>query len=170
MCTVRRIDLPSGGWWEIETRPRWKHLRGWLDGLRQISSAREQGESEQVDRMLVSLTVAWSFDLPLKPQYLSSIDTEDIVAVLEVLRREVVPYWKQPDRKAMAEELFSGLAAGTVPQEFEEVHVMALTGWSWEVLQDTPADIVEKMATYLAVTSARDSDGTVDFPEDRHER
>ena len=42
---------------------------------------------------------------------------------------------------------------------------MAATGWSWQTLQETPADVVQKMAVYLTVTQTIQSKGSLDFPD-----
>ena len=46
---TKRITLPSGGWWEIETQPKWKHIKL----LR---------EDDPTEKFLAALTVAWSFE------------------------------------------------------------------------------------------------------------
>ena len=96
-------------------------------------------------------------------------EPQDVVAILELLEREVAPLWRSGTSKLLAEELLSGLATGLVPDEFAEAHMMAQTGWSWETLQETPADVVERMATYLAVREAREIGGTLDLSEERHD-
>ena len=48
--TVIRVELPSGGWWELESRPRWKHVREWASEVGRLSAG------EVADRVLVSLT------------------------------------------------------------------------------------------------------------------
>ena len=168
--TVKRIELPSGGWWEIETRPRWRHAREWAAGLRHGPKASDHGEGGLIDRVLVSLTSSWSFPLPVNLTSLDGIDAEDVIAVLELVRREVAPFWEEQHGSRPAERLFTSLAAGRVPEEFGEVHIMALTGWSWETLQETPADVVRRMATYLSVREARETGGILDFAEVRHEQ
>ncbi len=65
----------------------------------------------------------------------------------------------------MAEKLYRGLLGGVLTEEFTEVHIMAATGWSWRELQNTPADVVEKMVTYLGVTQALNSDSSFDITD-----
>ena len=117
---------------------------------------------------LVSLTTAWSFPDPVCPEAMARRDDGDIVAVLEALTSEVAPLWGGQSPKELAEELFGGLVAGRVPNQFVEAHIMALTGWSWSTLQETPADVVERMALYMAVRQAREVDGALDFVEAAH--
>ena len=65
----------------------------------------------------------------------------------------------------MAEKLYRGLNSGVLTDEFAEAHIMAATGWSWQELQNTPADVVEMMVTYLCVTQAISSGSTLDLPD-----
>ena len=159
--TVRRIALPSGGWWELDSRPKWMHVREW---------AIAHGEVELVERALVSLTTAWSFCEPISRESLARRDAEDVIAAMELLQREVVPLWNGHSPRLLAEELFIGLMTGRIPDEFVETHVMALTGWSWETLQKTPAEVVERKSLYLTVKQAIEVDGALDFPEKRYDR
>ena len=161
---VKRINLPSGGWWKILTRPLWEHVSQ--------RSAACQGRGDNPDLVgpvLVSLTAAWSFPEDVSLEALAQRDVDDLVTVLEFFRREVVPVLEAHSPKEVAEEqLFAGLVAGRVPPQFAEVHLMAATGWSWRDLRATPADIVQKMAIYLAVKHAMDSGSALDLhaPED----
>jgi hypothetical protein len=75
--TIRRIILPSGGWWEIETRPRWRHMRGW----------EYSDEGDLVDRALGVLTVDWSFDEEPTVNAVSARGADDLAAMLEFLYR-----------------------------------------------------------------------------------
>ena len=156
---IARINLPSGGWWDIQTRPLWKHLCGWA-----LEAEEGQDASGLVERALVSLTTAWSFDDKVCLEALGERQADDLIAVLEVFHRDVVPLLGGDGHKGMAEELFAELIAGRIPGQFAEAHLMAATGWNWHTLQETPADVVEKMSIYLAVTQAREGRQDLDFP------
>ena len=153
---VRRVGLPSGGWWDISTRPTWADVSGWGN--------KPQGESDPglVERALASLTTAWSFAEEISLESVALRDAADLVAVLEAALGDVRSRVAK-DPGEMAEDLFAALAVRRVPPQFEEVHLMAATGWSWETLQRTPADVVEKMAVYLAVVQTRDIGGALEF-------
>ena len=171
--TVRRVALPSGGWWDLIVRPRWKHVRDFLcidERLASLCDRERLGPASIAERALASLTTGWSFREPVSAESLAHRDRNDLMAVMGVLEREVVPALGDHDPRALAEELFEGLARGSVPHEFAEVHIMARTGWSWATLQETPADVVERMALYLAVTQAREAEGTLEFAEEEHGR
>ena len=155
---VARIDLPSGGWWEIQTRPLWKHVCDWA-----LEAQEDRGAPGLVERALVSLTTAWSFADEVCLETLAQRHADDLIAVLEVFHREVAPLLRGDSIREMAEELFAEMIAGRIPGQFSEAHLMAVTGWSWHTLQETPADVVEKMSIYLAVTQARDDKRDLDF-------
>ena len=95
-------------------------------------------------------------------------DPGDTLAALGLLEAEVLSAWDRRSSENMAEELFSALAAGRVPAEFAEAHVIASTGWSWQTLMDTPADVVEKLALYLSVRYVTEIGGVLDFPQGGH--
>ena len=153
------IELPSGGWWEINTRPLWEHVRYW------IALAEGPGDDDLVAHMLTTLTESWSFRDQVSPDSVARRDPGDLEAVLEVFHRTVVPYLRRPGRREMAEELFTGLLTGKVPPSFVDAWLMDVTGWSWHVLQDTPAEVVDRVMVYAAVKQARAAGDALDFPE-----
>ena len=154
-----RVRLPSGGWWDIETRPRWRHMRGWTR-----SRSGTGGQEGLADEVLVSLTNGWSFDLPVETASLGRIDPGDLAAAFGAVRQSLAELWDPKRQRELTERLFTEMAAGRVPDEFEEARVMALTGWSWHTLQETPADAVEAMMAYLSVRGVREHGGALDFP------
>ncbi len=93
-------------------------------------------------------------------------EVDDLITVIEIFREEVAPFlFNAARRMDMAQHLFAGMVVGQIPREFEESHMMAATGWSWQALQATPIDVVQKMALYLAVSDARNTQGSLDFTE-----
>ena len=116
------------------------------------------------DEVLVSLTNSWSFDLPVDTSSLERMDPGDLAAAFGAVRHALAELWDLKSQRERAERLFTEMAAGRVPDEFEEARVMALTGWSWHTLQETPADAVESMMAYLSVRSVREHGGALDFP------
>ena len=165
---VRRVELPSGGWWKILTRPRWKHVRGWL--LDRDASSRTDRQDSLVEQALVALTVAWSFCEPVSLESLGRREPGDVLAMMKVMEREIVPLWGRDRPRVLGEELFTGLVGGRIPAMFAEAHIMAQTGWSWATLQETPADVVEKMAIYLAVRQASETGATIEYLEGEYGR
>ena len=153
---IIRVSLPSGGWWDLTARPLWRHVRHWMD---------ESPDHDLLPRALVSLTAGWSFPEDVTERSLALRDAEDLTAVLAVLNGEVLSPLRAGGSKEEAEALFEGLVSGRVPGEYLEVCLMAATGWSWHVLGETPADIVHRMAVYLAVKGTRDTKGALNFPD-----
>ena len=151
---ARRVDLPSGGWWELTARPLWRHVRPWIG---------DESRGSLISRALVSLTRDWSFQEAVSETALLARDDEDIAAVLEVLNREVLPSKCSGGSDEDAEALFAGLVSGRVPAEYVEVCLMAATGWTWQALSETPAEVVSRMALFLAVKGARDAGGVLDL-------
>ena len=160
-----RIDLPSGGWWELQTRPLWRHVREW------DTASADSDASTAVERALVALTIAWSFGEEISLAAVGRRSADDMIAVLRACQQQVAPFLQGVTSRELAQELFAGLVTGHIPPRFAEAHVMTATGWSWQTLQDTPADVVRDVATYLAVTRARETEGELDFPdtEDRQD-
>ena len=152
---VKRVSLPSGGWWEIVTRPLWRHVGAWGHNSKGLA-----------ERALVSLTTAWSFEEEVSREALSLRHEQDLIAVLETLQRDLLPLLAGDNPQQATENLLAGLVAGRIPREFAEAHVMAATGWSWQTLQDTPADVVHTMAIYLAVTGARQGHTSLEFDDE----
>ncbi len=155
---VARVKLPSGGWWDIRTRPLWKHVSDWRRAVR--AGAKRTG---LLERALVSLTTGWSFAEEVLPETLAGREAGDLAAVLEIFCRQAESFAAAHGSAASAERLFATLAAGSVPPEFAEAHLMLATGWSWRDLQETPADVVDRTWTYLAVRQTRQSGGALEF-------
>ncbi len=150
---VKRIALPTGGWWELRLRPLWRHVRQWM--------AKDDAPG-LVEQALASLTAAWSFPEEVSPEAVRLRQPDDVAAALAVALREVLPALGGADAGPMAQELFAGLLRGQVPTAFTEAHLLALTGWTWHELQETPADVVRKLAIYLAVRHALDTRGSLE--------
>ena len=148
---IRRVALPSGGWWDIRTRPTW-------------CDAGSLGDDEsRVERLLVAITERWAFDEPVSLETIACRDDDDLATVLTAIQEDVLPWLEQDSPDALSMSLFQAMAVGQVPQYFFEIQLMAATGWSWQTLQSTPADVVMKMALFLAVSEVREQGGTLQF-------
>ena len=163
--TVVRIDLPSGGWWEIETRPRWKHVREWSGGDASggLGPSSHPSDAELADRALVSMTTGWSFAGPISLESLAVRDEKDVISAMGLLSGEIATLCELCKQRSAGEQLLASLVSGGVPEEFSESHIMAITGWSCRDLQETPLDVVSRMALYLAVRQTREVGGTLEF-------
>ena len=108
------------------------------------------------------LTTGWGFEEPVSPASVLDREPDDLAAALAEAGSVMERLFEvRKHRDALAMELFAGLMAGRVPAAFEEVHLMSRTGWTWEQLQETPADVVEMMSVYLSVVDAMESGGSV---------
>ena len=93
---VKRINLPSGGWWEIVMRPKVRHSA-------MIRRAMEYDDGTAEFRALAVLTTAWSYDAPVSADYILDMDLEtlaDLEAVVAVFTSEVVPFLEASAERA----------------------------------------------------------------------
>ena len=158
--SVKRMEMPSGRWWEIEERPRWKHLRA-IAGLPDRDEA-GQASGDLAEGTLAVLTTGWGFEEPVSPAAVLNREPDDLAAALDGAGAVMERLFKvRKHLDALAMELFAGLMSGQAPAEFTDVHLMSRTGWTWEQLQETPADVVELMSVYLSVVDAIESGGSV---------
>ncbi len=137
----------------IRTRPTWRDVGA-------ISDKTE----ERLERLLAAMTEAWSFDEAVSPEALAHRDENDVADLMEALHEDLLPWLDQDTPETMAKELFAGMSTGRVPEGFFEVQLMAASGWSWHDLQSAPADIVLKMAVFLAVSQVKTQGGALRFP------
>ncbi len=165
-ASVKRIELPSGRWWEIEKRPRWKHLRA-VACLSRQAGRRDRDEDDLANDTLAALTTAWGFEEPVCAAAMRNRAPDDLAAALaEALPAMERLLTARERRAAKSMALFEGLMRGRAPEDFEEVRLMSKTGWTWQELQDTPADVVELMSIYLSVVEAMETGGSVEAKED----
>ena len=149
-----RVALPTGGWWDVETRPTWAQVMEW-----ERWAAEDDGLPE---RVLAQLTLRWSSSETVSVEAISRRSPADVSAAMDAVERLAAPLADARSSKEMAEGLFEGLVAGRIPEEFADVHLMASTGWSYDELLRTPADVVERMATYLSVRAAYETGGAME--------
>ena len=152
-----RIDLPSGGWWELASRPAWRRMRPLID---------YGSTGALASRALIQLTRRWSFPEPVSERAVLSRDREDVAAALETLNRELLQPLREAGSRESAEALFTGMVAGSVPPGFVDVCLMTATGWTWRELSETPADVVIRTALLIAVRDARERGDDIDIWEE----
>ena len=141
---LRRLELPSGGWWVVDTRISHR-VAGDLCAL-----LREDG-AHRLGRVLFSMTVEWGFDDSPSAESVMRREVRDIEVVTSVLRDDVLPTLRRLSSVAEAEEVFKALMSGKIPSGYGDVALMESTGWTWQELQDTPEDIVRRTQVYLSV-------------------
>ena len=126
------------------------------------SDAAGQANGDLADETLAVLTKAWGFEEPVCTASVGKREPDDVAAVLAEVGAVMERLLRaRKDRDALAMELFAGLMESRVPEAFEEAHLMWRTGWTWQQLQETPADVVELMSAYLSVVDAMESGGSV---------
>jgi len=80
--TIRRVALPKGEWWEIETDPEWGQLKGLASGM---------DDSALLER----LTVAWSFPEAPTGANIGHRRASQMIPVLAVIQADVLPLFEQ---------------------------------------------------------------------------
>ena len=152
-----RVALPTGGWWDVETRPTWAQVKEW---------ERWAAEDDTFpERVLAQLTLAWSFLETVSAEAVARRSEADVAAAMDAVERHAAPLAGARSSKELAEGLFEGLVTGRIPEEFADMHLMASTGWSYDELLRTPADVVERMATYLSVRAAYETGGAMEVED-----
>ena len=136
----------------MSLRPLWKHVKLW-----------KGGDERLVETAILQMTSDWCFDEPVTVDALRARDADDLACVIEAI---ISTYGTSSEgKREVAQRLFRGLHSEVLPEDFAEVHIMAATGWSWQELQNTPVDVVEKMVTYLDVTRAVSSGSSLDLSD-----
>lgn len=143
---VRSLELPSGGWWVLDTRVSHRLAR-------EMSALLHGGDTTAIGHVLSCMTVAWGFDDIPSVEAVTQRDFRDIEAATMVLRDELIPALRILETTDEAERVFGALVADRIPDDYRDEALMADTGWSWQQLQDTPEDVVRRMRLYLSVRS-----------------
>ncbi len=85
---IKRIELPSGGWWEIETEPKWGDIKAVLNEFRKSGDS----AADVMDFVLIRFSTAWSFDdETINLETLAKRSLEDVVPVLGEVMAKVSP-------------------------------------------------------------------------------
>ena len=93
-----RVALPTGGWWDVETRPTWAQVKEW---------ERWAAEDDVFpERVLAQLTLAWSFLESVGLEALSRRSAADVAAAMDAVERRAVPLADARSSKELAEGLF----------------------------------------------------------------
>ena len=87
---IKRIDLPSGGWWDLMCKPTWREFREIQAKLQAIA-----GKPDFEEQSLAIFTSAWSFDKPITDDYISSLDALDVAKAMEFMATEIAPFFIQ---------------------------------------------------------------------------
>ena len=79
---IVRVGLPSQGWWEIDTAPKWGAIR---------SIDQKQGDVA----LLAAVTAGWSFDEPVTAEAVNNRETPDVLLALEVVFDKILPLFER---------------------------------------------------------------------------
>jgi hypothetical protein len=94
---VVRLDLPSGNWWEIETRPNWGDMMKIRREMVRLTED-ESPDEDQLTAVMTMLTRAWSYTngsedtpLPISIESINEMDIMDAAEVMHKVNQEVIP-------------------------------------------------------------------------------
>lgn len=94
---VVRLDLPSGNWWEIETRPNWGDMMKIRREMVRLTED-ESPDEDQLTAVMAMLTRAWSYTngsedtpLPISIESINEMDIMDAAEVMHKVNQEVIP-------------------------------------------------------------------------------
>lgn len=93
--TLRRIELPSGGWWEIETRPNWGEMMAIRKILVKMGDEGAEGE-DYLTTVMVLLTRNWSYQneegpLEICVESINGLDIMDASEIMYEVNETVIP-------------------------------------------------------------------------------
>ena len=84
---TRRIDLPSGGWWEFRLPLYERDRRAWLEMLR----AADDDDHTLGARVLLAFTIGTSLEIDLSYEGMGGMLIEDAIAVQQAYNDEIQP-------------------------------------------------------------------------------
>lgn len=96
MGEIRRVELPSGGWWDLETEPTWGEVIDYqAEALSRLSSEGDEDDPAVLVGLsnlpLLRFTRAWSFPEQINEDTLRQRSALDLVPVLEVVNSHLRP-------------------------------------------------------------------------------
>ncbi len=89
MAETLRVDLPSGGWWELAVPQTWGEFRELKE------AAQDYEDPHLIDRMLVAVTSAWSFDGLPTFENMAKVDIEDCITVQGEFNKSILPLYSR---------------------------------------------------------------------------
>ncbi len=94
---VIRLELPSGNWWEVETRPKWGEMMKIRREMLRITEADGEDE-EQLTQVMTMLTRDWSYTngtadtkLEISVESVNEMDLLDAAEVMHTVNEQVIP-------------------------------------------------------------------------------
>ena len=86
-----RVELPSGGWWEIETRPRWKVIRSFSAAF---SADGNVDLIELIDGLVVAVSIGWSYEDEITKESIGELDMAELGPVFQIVVEKIVPLFE----------------------------------------------------------------------------
>jgi hypothetical protein len=144
--SLRRLELPSGGWWVLDTRISHRVAS-------ELIALLNSNDSAGLGRVLSGMTVDWGFSDSPSAEAVMQREIGDIEAATSVIRDDLIPALQRSASTEEAERVFEALVSGQMPGGYSDIALMESTGWSWQELQETPEGVVRGMRMYLSVKS-----------------
>ena len=102
---VTRIQLPDGNWWDILTKPKWKHIKDLRRSLQAPAGDAELDEDQAANAALVHFTVAWSFPDDIDNAGLEERDLSDLIQALQLVNEKLSPIFEAMSGSGGAEKV-----------------------------------------------------------------
>ena len=84
---VTRVQLADDNWWDILTKPKWKHMRDFRAALRKDDTDTDI----LADIALANFTVGWSYAESVTVDAIGEREIEDLMKVLPVVVEKLLP-------------------------------------------------------------------------------
>lgn len=85
-ASIRRLELPNGAWWDIETRPTVRQFE-------RIQTVMQDGAEEQAAyEVLAYLTDAWSWPEDVNVDAIMDRRIDELIEAMQVFTLDIVPF------------------------------------------------------------------------------
>jgi hypothetical protein len=104
--TLKRIDLPSGNWWEIETRPKWGEMMKIRKVVVKMTDDGAEGE-DFLTEVMAMLTRGWSYQngegpLEVSVESINELDLMDAAEIMHEVNEQVIPLFNKVAERGSA--------------------------------------------------------------------
>lgn len=86
---IKRVELPSGGWWDLRKPTKWSDHVKWTEILLNRTGDNDPRLS---DKILIAFTEAWSFEAEPSIEAMDDLDIDDVIAAYEAYDEHVAPF------------------------------------------------------------------------------
>ena len=81
------MELADDNWWDILTKPRWKHMKEFRAALKK----EDADDDSLADIALAHFTVGWSYAESVTVDAIGEREIEDLMKVLPVVVEKLLP-------------------------------------------------------------------------------